>query len=142
MMNKEKNNRATLYILFEKFPELLWHITTAAIIISRLLQYAGQEWCVVFPDTGSYEEFDFFKFLQGHSTNGRAPLYPLLMDFTEKIFGTGNYLPLVLAQIAFSMVSLILLAGILENIGIKAPWAQLCLFMQALRPQRDGTPAC
>ena len=51
MMNKEENNRATEYILFEKFPGWLWHITTAAIIISRLLQYAGQEWCVVFPDT-------------------------------------------------------------------------------------------
>lgn len=142
MMNKEETNRSIGYILFEKSPKRLWHIATAAIIISRLLQYAGQEWCAVFPDTGGYEEYDFFKFLQGHSANGRAPLYPLLMDFTEKVFGAGNYLPLVLAQIAFSMVSLILLAGILENIGIKAPWAQLCLFVYASTPATTGWDTC
>lgn len=120
----------------------LWQITAAAIVLVRGLVYAGIEWCAIFPDTGAYREYNFLHFLQGHRECNRVPVYPLLIDGCEAIFGEGNFLPLVLLQVVLSALSLVLLAQVLQRIGVRSPWAQLCVFLYASTTATAGWDVC
>lgn len=120
----------------------LWQIAAAAIVLVRGLVYAGIEWCAIFPDTGAYREYNFLHFLQGCAENNRVPVYPLLIDGFEAVFGEGNFLPLVLLQMVLSALSLVLLAQVLQRIGVRSPWAQLCVFLYASTTATAGWDVC
>lgn len=132
----EKNSAAAMK------DKRLWQITAAAIVLVRGLVYAGIEWCAIFPDTGAYREYNFLHFLQGCAENNRVPVYPLLIDGFEAVFGEGNFLPLVLFQMVLSALSLVLLAQVLQRIGVRSPWAQLCVFLYASTTATAGWDVC
>ena len=111
--------------------EKLWRITAAAVILSRLLQYAGQGWAVWYTDSYAYSVFYLKDLFHGQAAQGVPPLYALFMHSMQAIFGQGYPNAVCAVQILLSMLSLILLARILCQIGVGSPWAQLCVFIYA-----------
>lgn len=111
--------------------EKLWRITAAAVILSRLLQYAGQGWAVWYTDSYAYSVFYLKDLFHGQAAQGVPPLYALFMHSMQAIFGQGYPNAVCVVQILLSMLSLILLARILCQIGVGSPWAQLCVFIYA-----------
>lgn len=120
----------------------LWQITAAAVVLVRGLEYAAVFWGGLFPDTAAYRAYSFLHFLQGRAENNRVPVYPLLIDGFEAVFGEGNLLPLVLFQIVLSALSLVLLAQVLQRIGVRSPWAQLGVFLYAASSATGGWDVC
>ena len=50
--------------------EKLWRITAAAVILSRLLQYAGQGWAVWYTDSYAYSVFYLKDLFHGQAAQG------------------------------------------------------------------------
>ena len=119
----------------------LWQITAAAVLLVRILEYSAVGWCGLFPDTADYRAYSFWHFLQGRAENNRVPVYPLLMDAVEALWG-NDFRPLVVLQIVLSALSLVLLAQVLQRIGVRSPWAQLCVFLYAASSATGGWDVC
>lgn len=119
----------------------LWQITAAAVVLVRILEYSAVGWCGLFPDTADYRAYSFWHFLQGRAENNRVPVYPLLMDAVEALWG-NDFRPLVVLQIVLSALSLVLLAQVLQRIGVRSPWAQLCVFLYAASSATGGWDVC
>mgnify|MGYP002762637514 CR=1 FL=1 len=109
----------------------LWRIMAAAVILSRLLQYAGQGWAVWYTDSYAYSVFYLKDLFQGQAAQGVPPLYAVFLHAMQAVFGQGYLNAVCAVQILLSMLSLVLLARILCQIGVGSPWAQLCVFLYA-----------
>lgn len=80
--------------------------------------------------------------LQGHMTNGRPPIYGMLMDASEALFGENLYQPIANLQIVVSIAAFFCFCAILCRLKIAAPWKQLVAFCYGVSPAVVGWETC
>ena len=118
----------------------LWCATILLIALSRFCWYAIQVPYEVYPDSTLYIAFDTQAVLQGNiaAAQGRPPLYGMFLDAMTLLLGEGSMPAVTMVQTALSLVSLVVFAKLLHEIGVRSPWCQVCTFLYGVSPAVVG----
>lgn len=91
-------------------------IAILTILFFRFVFYKNTEIATIYPDSNGYINFSLRDFFTTGYTNGRTPIYPIIISFF-RLFSKDNFLiGVVLFQIAVSLVSVLFLYKILVRL--------------------------
>lgn len=141
LFSRKKNNLFSdvLQLIRENW---MWCVVTLLIAASRMCWYGMLQPYKVLADSKEYIAFDTVEMLQGHATNGRAPLYGMFLDALELLFADGYLTAAAVIQTIVSTISIVIFAKLLGRIGVRSPWKEGCVFFYGVTPAVVGWEVC
>lgn len=136
---------------WDKFPArktrkfAVWVEVAFLIALLRLIQYHVVEPVAAgeyYPDSSMYIDFDSSTILHGYTINARPPVYGMLLDFTEAVFGSYYLEATVAIQILCSALAVFVFTAIMGRLHIRGPWKQLVVLFFGASPAIAGWDHC